>query len=95
MTYYLLTTWKKNGEKGSNIDWSISSNFDDLLHDMSLYTIKEDEMYVIDQFNHGNGKFRGAVVVASWYYDHNRNQMVEEDEDSFYKDLLMEQQEQM
>lgn len=79
MTYYLLTTWKKNGEKGGNLEWSISTNFNDLLHDMTLFAIEENEMYVIDQFSHCNGERRGAIVVASWYYDHNRNQIVEED----------------
>ena len=79
MIYYLLTVWKRNGEKSYSLCCHTSTKFDDLLYNMTLCKIKEDEMYVIDMYKNGNEKNQGGNVVASWYYDHNRNQIIEED----------------
>ena len=79
MTYYLLTVWKRNGEKSYSQCCSTSTEFDDLLYNMTLYRIKEDEMYVIDMYKDGSERLQGGNVVASWYYDHNRKQIVDED----------------
>ena len=79
MTYYLLTVWKRSGEKSNSLCCYSSTNFDDSLYNMTLCKIKEDEMYVIDMYKNGNENYQGGNVVASWYYDYKRKQIIEED----------------
>ena len=75
MRYYLLSVWKKNGENSYSQCCSTSQNFGDLLHNMTLYTIEEDEMYVISLIENGSENNQGGNVNCIWYYNETRTEI--------------------
>lgn len=76
MRYYLLSVWKKDGKNSYSQCCSTSQTFDDLLHNMTLYTIGEDEMYVISLIENGNENNQGGNVACTWYYDETRTEII-------------------
>ena len=75
MRYYLLSVWKKNGKNSYSQCCSTSTEFNDLLYNMTLYIIEEDEMYVISLIENGNENNQGGNVNCTWYYDEKRNEI--------------------
>ena len=75
MRYYLLSVWKRNGERSYSQCCSTSTNFDDLLYNMTLYSIEDDEMYVICMCENGNELNQKGVVFCDWYYNKEREQI--------------------
>lgn len=78
MFYYLLSVWKRNGEKSFSQCCSTSDDFDDLLYNMTLYRIADDEIYVISRCEDGNEKYQCGNVSCNWYFDKTRLQIVVE-----------------
>lgn len=74
-SYYRLSVWNKETAKPSktSLCCSTSDDFTDLVYNMSLYTIKDDEIYIIDLIEPNmEGK---EIEVASWYYNNKREQI--------------------
>lgn len=72
MKYFLLSVWKENGDKSYSLCCSTSDKQNDLLHNMGLYKINDDEIYVMALCENGTEKYQGGIVSRIQCYNHNR-----------------------